>query len=48
MQQIINGSELTDLHVNAFQNLLKKNFPQIGGLQNDLYKEKTPLELKDS
>lgn len=36
LHQIINGKELCNLHVNAFQNLLKLQFPCIGGLQNTL------------
>lgn len=35
-KQILNGCELCDLHVNAFQNLVKKSFPHVGGLQNTL------------
>ena len=35
-QQILNGSELCNLHVNAFQNLLKGMFPHNGRLINAL------------
>ena len=47
LQMIMNGSELCDKHVNAFQNLLKSKYPNIGGLQNTLFQERTPLELKE-
>lgn len=45
LQQLIQGKQLCDLHINAFQSLLKKSFPHIGGLQCTLYQNKTPLLL---
>ena len=47
MQQIFKGAELSDLHISAFQNLLKQKFPHLGGLQSPLYQEKTSLKLDD-
>ena len=47
LQQILKGAELSDLHISAFQNLLKQKFPHLGGLQSPLYQEKTPLKLAD-
>ena len=44
LQQIVNGKELSDLHVNAYQNLLKQQFPHIGGLQNTLLQKRSPLQ----
>ena len=41
MQQIVTGKELSDLHVNAFQNLLKMRFPNTGGLQSTLFQLKS-------
>ena len=35
-QDILCGKELNDLHINAFQNLLKSQFTEIGGLHNTL------------
>lgn len=44
LQRLLNGKELTDLHINAFQNLLKTQFDSIGGLQSTLLQEKrSPL-----
>ena len=34
------GKELCDLHVNAFQNILKSQFPEIKGLQSTLLQNK--------
>ena len=31
-QDLMKGKELCDLHVNAFQNILKSQFPEIKGL----------------
>ena len=45
--QIINGKELCDLHVNAFQNLLKLQFPCLGGLQNTLLQKRSPLKCTE-
>lgn len=45
-QQILNGSELCDMHVNAFQNLVKRLFPHVGGLQNTLLQSKYTITDK--
>ena len=37
------GKELCDLHVNAFQNILKSQFPEIKGLQSTLLQNKADL-----
>lgn len=42
-QDILSGKELSDLHVNAYQSLLKTSFPSIHGLQNTLLQHKSPL-----
>ena len=36
LQIILGGKELSDLHIDAFQNLVKMQFPHIGGLQTTL------------
>jgi len=44
LQRLSNGKELIDLHINAFQNLLKAQFHAIGGLQSTLLQQKrSPL-----
>ena len=45
LQQVVQGKELCDLHVNAFQSLLKCFFPHIGGLMCTLYQDKKLLHL---
>ena len=45
LQQIVQGKKLCDLHINAFQCLLKKLFPHINGLQCTLFQDRTPLKL---
>ena len=40
---ILSGKELSDLHVNAYQNLLETSFPSIHGFQNTLLQHKCPL-----
>ena len=35
-QCILNGKELSDLHINAFQSIVRREFPQVGGLHNTL------------
>ena len=47
LQLIKNDKELTDQHVNAFQNVVKSNFPLIGGLQHTLLQYKSPVQLQD-
>ena len=42
--QIVNGSELCDMHVNAFQNLIRVWFPNVGGLQNTLLQTKYAID----
>lgn len=34
--EILNKKELSDMHINAFQNLMKRSYPHISGLQNTL------------
>ena len=46
-QQIVNGKELTDMHINAFQSLARESFPLIGGLHNTLLLDKTSLAVKN-
>ena len=41
------GKELCDLHVNAFQNILKSQFQEIKGLQSTLLQNKTPIAKAD-
>ena len=36
-QQVLQGKQLCDLHINAFQCLLKSIFPYTDGLQNTLF-----------
>ena len=44
LQRLTNNKELSDLHINAFQNLLKAQFSSIGGLQNTILQYKgSPL-----
>ena len=47
LQQIQSGKELSSLHVNAFQNLLKRKYPHIGGLQSTLLQKRSPLKQTD-
>ena len=44
LQIILGGKELSDLHIDAFQNLVKMQFPHIGGLQTMLLQTKLPLK----
>lgn len=46
-QQILNGKELTDMHVNAFQNIARVQFSLTGGLHNTLLLYKTSLTLEN-
>ena len=46
-QQIVNGKELTDMHINAFQSLARESFLLIGGLHNTLLLDKTSLAVKN-
>ena len=46
--ELTNGKELSDLHVNAYQALLKSNFPQINGFQNTILQQKYPLEHSEA
>ena len=46
-QDIISGKELTDLHINAFHNVMKEEFPEIKGLQSTLLQYKYPLSRED-
>ena len=40
-QDLLHGRELNDLHINAFQNLLKSQFTEVGGLHNTLLQSQT-------
>ncbi len=44
LQQIVQGKQLCDLHINAFQCLLKNVFPHVDGLQCTLFQDRTPLK----
>ena len=48
LQQITGGRELTDKHVNAYQNIMKSHFPHlhVGGIQSTLFQLKSPLSLQ--
>ena len=47
LQRLLNDKELSDLHINAFQNLVKTQFQSIGGLQSTLFQQKQlPLQNK--
>ena len=46
-QDLLSGKELCDLHVNAFQNILKSKFPEIKGLQNTLLQRRRPISKTD-
>ena len=45
-QEIMSGKALTDLHVNAYQQLLKNKFPNVGGLQSTLLQLSHPLAMQ--
>lgn len=38
-QQLLNGRELTDMHIDGTHALLKQQHPEIGGLQSTLYQQ---------
>ena len=44
LPEIVNGKELSDLHIHAFQNIVKGQFPHIAGLLNPVFQESTPLQ----
>ena len=44
LQEISNGKELSDLHIHAFQNIMKAQFPHIRGHLNPLFQESTSLQ----
>ena len=46
-QDLMKGKELYDLHVNAFQSILKSQFPEIKGLQSTLLQNKTAIAKAD-
>lgn len=46
-QDILSGKELCDLHINAFQNLMKVQFPMLGGLQSTLLQHKYSFSKED-
>ena len=41
-QELTNGKELTDVHMNAFQFLLKTSLPHVQGLRNTLFQQNPP------
>ena len=45
---LCNGKELSDIHIDASQNLLKLQFYDINGLQSMLYQNKQPLKKCDN
>ena len=47
-QDILSGKELNNLHVTAFQYLLKKQFQSVGGLQNTLLQQQSPLQAQEA
>ena len=42
-QLILNDKELLDVHVNAFQSIARREFPQVGGFHNTLVLHKMTL-----
>ena len=40
-QDLLRGRELNDIHINAFQNLLKSQFTEVSGLHNIVLQSKT-------
>lgn len=47
-QDVVNGKELTDLHINAYQQLIKNRLPNIHGLQDTVLQEVRPLKHSKS
>ena len=47
-QSLLSGKELSDLHINGFQRLLKDQFGSIGGLQSTLLRKKSPISNKQN
>ena len=45
LNQVVQGKELCDLHVNAFKSLL---YPHVGGLQCTLYQDSKPLQVSSA
>ena len=45
-QQICNGMQLNDLHIEAYQSLVRSKFPLLGGLQSTVCQNSHPLNLK--
>ena len=48
VEKVIMGEELTDIHINIARNLLKKQFPNLSGLQCTLLqaKETSTIDIK--
>ena len=46
-QCILNGKELSNLHIIAFQSIARREFPQVGGLHNTLVLHKMSLTDKE-
>ena len=47
-QSLLSGKELSDLHINGFQCLLKSQFGSIGGLRSTLLQKKSPISSKQN
>jgi len=45
-EDIIMGEELSDVHINTAQNLIKIRFPELGGLKSTLLQQKEMLVLE--
>ena len=45
IENVIMGEELSDIHINLAQNLLKRQFPQLCGLQSTLLQEKSKVDI---
>ena len=44
---ICNGKQLNDLHIDAYQNLIRSKFPLLGGLQNTVCQHSHSLNFKE-
>jgi hypothetical protein len=47
LQIILRGKKLTDKHIDAFHNLARNQFPDIGGFQTTLLQKKSPLQRNE-
>ena len=46
-QEILRGRKITDLQINAFQNLLKRQCKHVDGFMNTLLQQIHPLQLHE-